>query len=99
MQRQLLAVLSSKVQLEPPAARTGHLSARQRNRLRDARSARWSKRLKSVDGSVGLGRWSEPEAVESSSEHAAYAVSSLVRGLCVPATTRGDCRAAAAAVR
>jgi hypothetical protein len=34
MQRQLSAVLVAKVQLEPPAVRTGHLSGRQRADIR-----------------------------------------------------------------
>lgn len=41
MQRQLMTALLAKVELAPPQQRTGHLSAKQRNQLADARRRRW----------------------------------------------------------
>lgn len=43
MQRDLQAKLLAKVELEPPAQKTGHLSGRQRDQLANARKARWGK--------------------------------------------------------
>ena len=43
-QRHLAATLLGKVEMSPPGERTGHLSARQRDQLNDARRRRWEGR-------------------------------------------------------